>query len=217
VSHHPPISAFHSYNTKTKITFEGWCEPKTSISINSASSFPNGNFRIRLNESGQVYNITKFPNLTVYNIFFGQIELDVSGEFEMECLKTKTKSNIQISKGGKYEGEIKVESKNAIKVKGTFENGTMYKHKNDEFKKIDEIKRQKILVKDISDQENNESRKVWHSVTMEILKGDFDAADLKKKIIEEGQRKLRIEKTDDFVPKYFEFDKSDFGWKLKDE
>jgi len=46
---------------------------------------------------------------------------------------------------------------------------------------FDEIKRNPIIVDDVSSQDVNESRRVWHNVTVEILKGDFENADIQKK------------------------------------
>jgi len=137
VSHHPPISAFHTYNPYLNITFEGWCEPKTQLSLNSASSFPNGNFRIILHETGEIYYISKFPSLTVYNILFGQIEIDIAGEFELTCQKNSTTSNINITKGGNYEGYINVDKKKKLmQVKGSFEKGTKFNYLKKKNQKI---------------------------------------------------------------------------------
>jgi len=214
VCHHPPISAFYSYNNQLNITFEGWCEPKINLSINSASSYPNGNFRIILHgenkDKDEIYSITKFPNLICNNIFYGQINIDIGGEFEISN-KVLT-SNINISKGN-YEGYITKEKKKLFQIKGSFENGVSYNEhgSKNEFKKVENITRPKIQVEDINDQADNESRKVWLEVTKEIIKGNFDNADVKKKVIEDDQRKNKKEK---FTPSNFVFD-DEFGWTYK--
>jgi len=53
VTHHPPLSAFYSYNEKTNITYEGWCEPKGTLSLfyNLATTTLEGNFRITLHNN----------------------------------------------------------------------------------------------------------------------------------------------------------------------
>jgi len=79
--------------------------------------------------------------------------------------------------------------KKLMQVKGSFEKGTKFNYLKKESENIKEITRPRIQVEDIKDQENNESRKVWHNVTCEILKGKFETADIEKKKIEDEQRK----------------------------
>jgi len=213
VCHHPPISAFYTYNSQLNMTFEGWCEPKISLGLNSAASFPNGNFRIILHDSDEIFYISKFPSLSVYNIFFGgSINIDIAGEFELTCQKSNISTCVNITKGGVYEGHIFSDKKKTYHIDGTFEIGTSYKEvSKKEYTKVEEIKRPKINVESLKDQADNESRKVWNDVSEEIMKGDFDMADSKKKVIEDDQRKNKKEK---FVPVLFEY-VNDFGWKYK--
>jgi len=73
--------------------------------------------------------------------------------------------------------------KKVIQIKGNFIDGVTYKETSskNEFIKVEGIKRPKIQVESLKDQADNESRKVWNDVTEEIMKGDFDNADVKKK------------------------------------
>jgi len=70
VSHHPPISAYYSYNKKRKLVFEGFLEPKTSFSINNATTSITGRNSITLQSFKERYNI-KYANVVAKSIFLG--------------------------------------------------------------------------------------------------------------------------------------------------
>jgi len=93
VVHHPPISAFYSYNTKTHISYEGWCEPKGSLSLfsNCATTSLQGNFKITLHDLNEEYVIKKYAIIYVYNVFWGTSEVQLDGETDIECEKNKNK------------------------------------------------------------------------------------------------------------------------------
>jgi hypothetical protein len=67
-------------------------------------------------DKDEIYTITKFPNLVCSNIFYGQINIDIGGEFGISS-KAGQVSSINISKGV-YEGFISKEKKKIYQVKG---------------------------------------------------------------------------------------------------
>jgi hypothetical protein len=135
---------------------------------------------------------------------------------EVVC-KNKSTINVTISKGGSFKGTIinHNEKKNTkSQVTGDFKKGMIIKDSlgNKEEINFEKTTRPRIDVDDLEDQKDNESRKVWMNLTREIIKGDFEEADVQKKIIEEFQRNKRKEDKSNisWTPKYFQ--KDDFGW-----
>jgi hypothetical protein len=189
-----------------------------SLFYNLAQTTLSGNFRITLHELDEVYDIKKYATINVYNVFFGTSEVQLEGDTEIVCEKNKTTTKGYLGKDRTFKATI-LGNKNEklIDVKGHYDKTIEHKAVSSKevlSKKLEELKRPSINVSPLSEQGNNESRKVWHSVTVEINKGDFEKADIEKKSIEEIQRKIRNERKDKFVPNFFENDVS-FGWKIK--
>ncbi|KAG2373504.1 hypothetical protein C9374_012111 [Naegleria lovaniensis] len=61
----------------------------------------------------------------------------------------------------------------------------------------------KLCVKPLHEQAENESRKVWHPLTYALQMGDLDGAYQEKHQIEQVQREKRMEENQAFEPKYF--------------
>ena len=88
VCHHPPISAFYSYNIKKGYVFDGFMEPKTSFSLGSATTSCVGRYTINCFQFGETYEID-MPKVTASGLLFGKKELTVTGDFSIHCQKNE--------------------------------------------------------------------------------------------------------------------------------
>ena len=62
------------------------------------------------------------------------------------------------------------------------------------------------IIMPLDKQDPNESRRIWHTVTKNLLNKKIDAADKEKKKIEQNQREIakkREELKENHIPKYF--------------
>jgi len=184
VSHHPPISAYYSYNKKRKMVFEGFLEPKTSFSINNATTSITGRNSITLQNFKERYNI-KYANVVAKSIFWGTSRIEVSDQLLIYCPQTGLASDITLD-GETVSGSIfnkklnkklyTISGKLSLVIAKDLSNNKQIKLYDSSTLKVPSIK-----VASLSEQAENESRKIWHKVTVAIRKEDYDEATKQKK------------------------------------
>jgi len=115
------------------------------------------------------------------------------------------------------------------KFKEQMEDGSKDKKEKKEAKKelekemelADDAETRKVLLPTYpKSQEDNSSIKIWKPVSKCIIDNDMDTGDLEKKKIEDKQRALFLglkDKGEDWKPVYFDFDKDNKTWKIKDK
>jgi len=85
----------------------------------------------------------------------------------------------------------------------------------------DNAETRKVLIpKYPKSQEENSSINIWRPVSKCIIDNDMEKGDIEKKKIEDKQRALFLglkEKGEDWKPVYFEFDKDNKAWKIRDK
>jgi len=105
VSHHPPIGAGHA---ETKAwTYDLTSAVKTKFMGNWVDVWPLGRTRIRLKESGEVFNIIP-PMSRVNNVLVGRTWIDTHGDLVVNNLTTGAKAVIKFKEcnmfgGGRWE------------------------------------------------------------------------------------------------------------------
>jgi hypothetical protein len=212
VSHHPPISALTFKNDKHGIRYISTGEFKAKFRGNYVDSAVEGNHILELQKLDEAYEIT-WPTLVARGILWGNARIEHGGNLVVYCEKTGYKAQINFDKSDhKLSGHIYRKKDKIYKIEGDLTDKIyIQEEKNKSSKRVlidaTNIKREKFVIPDITTQNENESRRVWHSVTFPLKTGDLDRAAKNKIEIEEHQRRLakaRKEKGEVWVPKLFQ-------------
>lgn len=203
VSHHPPVTAVYLVNHKCNFTLRCTLFPTTKFFGNGVSMLMTGSIQLFFhNHPDEIYTI-KLPQINGYGLLWGSQRIELNDKMEISCEKTgfsaeinyKSKNNNKL-KGKIYKGSTKLYSlkgvsneKTSIKSATTgvavqFLDSTIRKPNND------------IMTRPVAEQDENESRRVWHGVTRALLRKprDYNEANRVKKYVEEVQRAVRRER-----------------------
>jgi hypothetical protein len=209
VSHHPPISAFYSYNVKKGIVFDGFMEPKTSFSIGSAATNCVGRYTVRGIRLGEVYNCV-MASVTATGLLWGKKEIVVTGDLTVSCQKTGLDAKVTFGSKNKISGVVTKEKEKLFIIDGVLTEHV--KVQNVATKQIYMLYDLKTLVQPpikvvpLVNQVENESRRIWHPLTAALSKQDYDKATIQKLEIEDSERKKedeRKKKGEPWAPKLF--------------
>jgi len=128
VSHHPPRTATHAYNSKW--TFMQNYHPTTAFLGNNVNLDTHYRTYIEFKESGDKFFI-EHPLSKIHNIMMGTTWLEHYGNLTVTNTKTGDKCNIEFKKASfmsgpnyKIEGEVTSNKQTIIKIGGTW-NGTV--------------------------------------------------------------------------------------------
>ncbi|XP_044744788.1 oxysterol-binding protein-related protein 9 [Coccinella septempunctata] len=200
VSHHPPISAFYAEHYNKRISFNAHVYTKSKFLGLSVCVYNIGQGVVSVLDHDEEYTVT-FPNgygrsiLTVPWIELG-------GSIVINCRKTGYYSNIEFitkpfygNKKHRISAEIfgPEDKKPFLTISGEW-NGIMEAKSNDKQQvedfviDVNKLEIVKKLVRPISQQEENESRKVWKDVTLGLKLNDIDKATAAKQKVEQRQR-----------------------------
>ncbi|XP_074104277.1 oxysterol-binding protein-related protein 9 isoform X3 [Cotesia typhae] len=224
VSHHPPVSAFYAEHRDKKICFNAHVWTKSKFLGLSIGVHNIGKGWINLLEHGEEYVLT-FPNgygrsiLTVPWIELG-------GTTTITCAQTGYQATIDFLTKPFYGGKRNRivcqvtqpgEKKPFLVINGDWSGIMEAKYSDGQtelFADVTTIPVVKKMVKPISEQNDNESRKVWREVTVGLKINDMDKATAAKCYIEQKQRdeaKLRKESNLLWETKFFK-EMKDGGW-----
>ncbi|RZB39496.1 oxysterol-binding protein-related protein 9 [Asbolus verrucosus] len=198
VSHHPPISAFYAEHYNKRISFNAHVYTKSKFLGLSVCVYNIGQGTVSVLDHDEEYVVT-FPNgygrsiLTVPWIELG-------GTVTITCQKTGYYSNIEFltkpfygNKKHKITAEVfgPDDKKPFLSITGEW-NGIMeakWQDKDTEhFIDVNALEIIKKQVKPISQQEINESRRLWKEVTAGLKYNDIDKATSAKQALEQKQR-----------------------------
>jgi hypothetical protein len=198
VSHHPPISAFYAEHYNKRISFNAHVYTKSKFLGLSVCVYNIGQGIVSVLDHDEEYIVT-FPNgygrsiLTVPWIELG-------GTVTITCHKTGYSSNIEFltkpfygNKKHKVNAEVfgPDDKKPFLSISGEW-NGVMeakWPDKDAElFIDVNALHTIKKQVKPISQQEANESRRLWKEVTAGLKFNDIDKATSAKQTLEQKQR-----------------------------
>ena len=216
ISHHPPIAAVYIENLKHHIVYSSTGEFRSRFRGNYVDSGVEGTHKLTLSNLDEHYDIT-FPHLLARGILWGTARVEHGGDYIVECEKTNLVCKINFDKGDhELKGSIRYINKDEklFEYKGNLagtvtltsyvdETGKKLKEKKNEII-IDSknMKREKLIVKPVSEQKPNESRRRWHEVTYALKTKQLDLANKKKTEIEEYQRYLAKLRKEGQVPMY---------------
>ncbi|TFK47943.1 Oxysterol-binding protein [Heliocybe sulcata] len=221
VSHHPPISAFYYISPANKVCVIGELRPKSRFLGNSVSTVMEGENRVLLQgrkEDGEY--VISMPNMYARGILFGKMVLELGDtcvakneKHGMFCdLEFKTKGFFS----GTYNaiaGRVRKGNTDIGEISGRWSHVMEYKNaKTGEKRVLFDVQKQgdKVAPKWVapeSEQEPNESRRLWSDLTKAIENKDMDTATAAKSAVEESQReerRKREESEQEHVPRFFE-------------
>ncbi|KAG8998664.1 Oxysterol binding protein [Tulasnella sp. JGI-2019a] len=216
VSHHPPITAYHIDNASKGVTLLGHCAQKTSFSTGAIIVKQVGHAILTVNIAGasapEEYLIT-LPNLRIDGIFYGSPYIELTNTSWIAS-STGWVSTIEYKGKGYFGG--KSHSFKAILTppgsttpKRTVEGQWHETSKINGGAQFTDVRgpKEEVEVKDLEEQGEWETRKLWQHVSKGIRSGDFETASREKTKIENEQRQRRKDEIAAGVPwklKYFE-------------
>ncbi|KAJ2963178.1 hypothetical protein NQZ79_g1760 [Umbelopsis isabellina] len=228
VSHHPPISAYFFANPQKGITIQGDLRPKGKFLGNSAATLLHGSTDIVMLSRDETYRIT-FPNVYAKGVLVGNLRMEVGDRSSIICEKNNLVCHLDFKTTGMFckdmhqlRGEIKDLSTGDILFKITGDwMGKLYitdtkTNQESLFLDIETLQVQKLLIQDDSEQQSNESRQVWKSLTTALKTNDLDTANKEKRAVEEHQRnlvKMRQEQNISWSPHYFDLVNNEYSLK----
>lgn len=193
-------------------------EPKTSFSIGSAGTVCVGRYTIKAFRLGEQYDIT-MAQVSANGLLWGKKEISIGGDLIVSCKQTGLEAKVNFGSKNKVLGQVMKEKEKLFIIDGVInENVKVQNCSTKQILMLYDVKTLQspsIKVAPISQQMENESRRVWHRLTVEIQKQDFDKATIFKQSIEDRERKLeeeRKKKNEPFTPKLFKFSNND--WKF---
>jgi len=218
VSHHPPVTAYFIASQDDSVQLTGYNGQKATISKTLTICVKQvGHAILKIPAFGETYAIT-LPSLHIEGLMSGTpyVELEnssyiisssgytarlnytgkgwVSGKknsYVATIYPTSKSKNVLYTSEGQWTGPFSILDKDK-KVVDSFDPSTK--------------EAPLPIVKDISQQEPFESRRVWAKVAEAIKKGDMEVVGREKSIIENQQRELRKKEKEsgkDWPRKYF--------------
>ncbi|EJD04489.1 oxysterol-binding protein family [Fomitiporia mediterranea MF3/22] len=231
VSHHPPISAYFYISPANKIRIIGEIKPKSKFLGNSVSTIMEGENRMMLlgrPEDGE-YVVT-MPNMYARGILFGKMVFELGDTCVAKNEKTGMSCDLDFKTKGFFSGtyntisgRVRHNGQEIGEVSGRWSHAMEFKSSKTGQKRIlfdadSEVGKRvaEKIVPPESEQEPTESRRQWVKLTEAILAKNMDAATDAKCAVEDAQRedrRVRDEKGEKFVPRFFEL--KDGRWEPK--
>ena len=230
VSHHPPISAFFYISPANELMIQGELRPKSKFLGNSVSTTMEGENRIRLlgrPDDGE-YVVT-MPNMYARGILFGKMVLELGDTCTAKNEKLGVFADIEFKTKGFFSGtynaiagKIRKGTTDVGEIGGRWSHVMDFKDSKTGKKRVlfDAVKDGANIcpkwVPDETQQEGNESRRLWTHLTQAINSKDMEKATDAKADVENAQRedrKWREENSEVHVSKYFEL--RDGRWEPK--
>ncbi len=224
VSHHPPVSAFYVTNRKDGFCIRGSILAKSKFYGNSISAILDGTARLSLLSRGEDYLLT-FPYAHCKGILLGTLALELGGKVNIVCEKTGYNTDIEFKLKpflgssdlcNLVTGRIRLGNETLGTIEGHWDSDIYYKDKRIGESELFwspspavKANRLKRFTVPLTQQQNFESEKLWHKVTLAIQRQDQIAATVEKTILEEEQRhcaKVRLNQMEKWIPKLFVFD-----------
>ncbi|KAG8875299.1 Oxysterol binding protein [Tulasnella sp. 331] len=193
VSHHPPITAYHIENATKGVTLRGHCAQKTSFSAGAIIVKQVGHAVLSLtpiNATAPEEYLITLPSLRIDGIFYGSPYIELTNTSWISS-STGWLSTIEYKGKGYFGGKS-----HSLKATLTPPGSTTVKHTVEgqwhETCKINggatftDVRgpKEEVEVKDLEEQDDWETRKLWQHVSKGIRGGDFETASREKTKIE---------------------------------
>lgn len=222
-SHHPPKSSYFYIIPEHGIRIDGLVEPKSRFLGNSTAAMMEGLtkltfFNIIDEKTGlpEIYTLTQ-PNMYARGILFGGLKFELGDHLNINSSSSDLVADIEFKTKGFISGTYNaidgiVHEKNTklYEITGKWnevmEIKDLKKKKTSVFFDCFKAKPLKPKVRDISEQGDFESRKLWLKVTDALAQRNHTIATDEKFKVEESQREAAKKRTEDgveFQPKLF--------------
>jgi len=229
VSHHPPVSACFAENRELGVRYEGHVWTKSKFHGLSVSVEMLGPGTIVLIKHDEHYDLI-YPNAVCRSIL-GVPWTELVGETFIRCRKSGFSAKIKFHPKPFYRGtahKVSCEifsSKNSVvcKIDGKWDEQLFINFPDGKrelfFDKQKAVRRPK-RVRKLSEQDPNESRRLWFDVSQQLNANNVEQATKFKSQLEQKQRdeaKLREKNGVSYNPKYFVMeDTKNWAYKYRD-
>ncbi|KAL7416925.1 hypothetical protein BDY24DRAFT_207643 [Mrakia frigida] len=200
VSHHPPVSAYFYASPQNGVLIYGELRPKSKFLGNSAMTIMDGENRVILMdrpEDGE-YQIS-MPNMYARGIMFGKLILELGDPSVIKNVKTGYSCDMDFKTKGFFSGTYNAVVGKVNGPKGPVGDITGFWSESMDFKDLKSPSARTLFdahestttpkqVAPESEQEPNESRRLWHDLTEAIKSKDMEGATEAKNAVEETQR-----------------------------
>lgn len=221
VSHHPPISAFFYISPMNKLCIVGELRPKSRFLGNSVSTVMEGENRVYLlGRPDDGAYVVSMPNMYARGILFGKMVIELGDTCTAKCEKLGITADIEFKTKGFFSGiynaiggRVRRGQTEIGEIGGRWSHVMDFKSaKTNQRRVLFDVAKDgaKLASKSVvpeDQQEPNESRRLWRSLTEAIVSKDMDGATTSKTAVEEVQREQRKkleEKGDKHLPRFFE-------------
>ncbi|VEU21069.1 DEKNAAC101972 [Brettanomyces naardenensis] len=224
-SHHPPKSSYFYTIPSANIRVDGIVIPKSRFLGNSTAAIMDGTTKLSFlnihdKETGEpeIYTLTQ-PNMYARGILFGTLKFELGDHLIVKCQHTNLVADIEFKTKGFISGTYNAihglisnskTGEDLYELTGKWNEEMFIKDLSTGEKKVfwdcDEANPLKPKVRDLDEQGEYESRKLWKKVTDALAKRDHKIATDEKFKIEEEQRTeatMREEDGVEFHPKLF--------------
>ena len=178
MSHHPPISAIYAENNAAQLRMNGTIWTKSGVQMTWAPPFLGGvnvenigESRLELLQYGEVYVMT-YPGAVTHGVLGSNLVLNIEGTATVTCQQTGWSAELMFSGKNNIEGKIYSGEKEISTVFGEWSG--LVKIKSDDI--VDDRvfldmrdwtqPSEEKLVKPVSEQNWNESRRLWRKVIL---------------------------------------------------
>ncbi|XP_058810229.1 oxysterol-binding protein-related protein 9 isoform X2 [Phymastichus coffea] len=224
VSHHPPVSAFYAEHPSKKISFNAHVWTKSKFLGLSIGVHNVGKGWVQVHSHNEEYVLT-FPNGYARSILTVPW-IELGGATSITCVQTGYQATIEFLTKPFYGGKrnritcqvtAPNDKKPFLNISGDWSGAMEAKWADGRTELFADVREQRIekkIVRPMSEQEDNESRKVWREVTWGLRINDMDKASVAKSAIEQKQRddvRYRKDNSINWQTKLFKETK-DGGW-----
>jgi hypothetical protein len=227
VSHHPPVSAWHMSNEKVGFSYVGWVHPKGSMSytLNSLTAVMDCQFRFDIHELQEQY-LVNAPSISVSGLWLGEQVIEVLDKVTMVSKQYQAVVEFFSGRDNYLAGTVyDIQKKQKVGIiSGNLDKKVFFTDLRQNPSKsvllydTSILKLPKVRVPPVSEQQPNESRKVWHRAALAVHKKDIETASIAKgevENLERQKRKLRDSGKDEWKPQLF-VQKDGKHWVYKD-
>ncbi|KAH3679564.1 hypothetical protein WICMUC_000897 [Wickerhamomyces mucosus] len=215
VSHHPPVTAYAIFNDKNNVELQGYNGIRASISTTSINVKQYGHAILKFKNLNEEFLIT-LPPLHIEGLLVASPFVELEGKSIIQSSSGYI-SVVEFSGRGYFSGKKNSYKARIFKDKAASSNkenalftisgqwsgkSQIYQGSSTSSKEFSEfydanaIEPIHLTVKDISQQNNLESRKAWKKVADAIKLGNYDLIHREKSELEQEQRELRKKETE---------------------
>ncbi len=224
ISHHPPISAFYTWNQRNNFSMEGTAKVAPIFWGNKVQVAFYGLVRFNVflpDGTKEVYQIS-LPYPTAKGILLGKSSFELSGDMKVVCEQTGLEANLKFKSGNVVKGEIteqyerekngakKMKTRTIYEIEGSVISVCHVINVETKEKTVlfdaQTMENLQMVIKPVVKQDVMESQRLWHHVTYNIKKQEWEEAVRQKTELEESQRRMIKEmkaNNQEYVPKYF--------------